>query len=64
MKKLYATPTVEFTGFDVEDVITVSIQTLADPGDEAAINAVMTAVGETGITANYEQAEHYSSYTW
>ena len=63
MKKLYATPTVEFTGFDVEDVITVSIQTLADP---AEVEAVMTALEGTRVLDNYDAAVHYNSgsYTW
>ncbi len=62
MKKLYATPTVEFTGFDVEDVITVSIQTLATTPE--GIAAVMTAVGESVVNDNYDATVHYSSYEW
>lgn len=62
MKKLYATPTVEFTGFDVEDVITVSIKTVVESSSE--VEAVMTAVEGTGLTASYDKAVHYGSYTW
>lgn len=62
MKKLYATPTVEFTGFDVEDVITVSIKTVVESSSE--VEAVMTAVEGTGLTASYDTAVHYGSYTW
>lgn len=62
MKKLYATPTVEFTGFDVEDVITVSIKTVVNSESEVA--AVLEAVNQTGITANYDKTVHYGSYTW
>lgn len=62
MKKLYATPTVEFTGFDVEDVITVSIKTVVNTQEEIA--PVMTAVEGAGLTASYDAAVHYGSYTW
>lgn len=62
MKKLYATPTVEFTGFDVEDVITVSIRTVVQ--SEEQVEAVMNAVAQTGITDNYDKTVHYGSYTW
>ncbi len=62
MKKIYATPTVEFTGFDVEDVITVSIDAIVNTPAEA--DEVMRRVQATGITRNYEGAVHYGSYTW
>ena len=62
MKKIYATPTVEFTGFDVEDVITVSIDAIVNTPAEA--DEVMRRVQATGITQNYEGAVHYGSYTW
>jgi hypothetical protein len=62
MKKLYATPTVEFTGFDVEDVITVSIRTVVESPDE--VQAVLDAVEQTGIMGSYDKTVHYGSYTW
>ena len=63
MKKFYETPAVEFAGFNVEDVITVSIINTYTMNDQqtADFHARVTSNADaTGVN----QAVSYNSYTW
>lgn len=65
MKKFYETPAVEFTGFDVEDIITTSGETpeFIDSADPAQAAAVATAVDTLDARAHTGAAK-YGAYTW
>ncbi len=67
MKKFYETPAVEFTGFDVEDIITTSGETpvpekidSADPAQAAAVNAAVATL-DAGANSG---AATYGAYNW
>jgi hypothetical protein len=66
MKKFYETPAVEFTGFDVEDIITTSgdpvviDSTSTDPEAVAAVNAAVATL-DAGANSG---AATYGAYNW
>ncbi len=63
MKKFYETPAVEFTGFNVEDVITVSI--IDTYGMDAAAEATFQArVTANAATTGVNRTVDYGSYNW
>lgn len=68
MKKFYETPAVEFTGFDVEDIITTSgdepvVPENINSADPANAAAVAGAVATLDAGAN-QGAAVYGAYTW
>ena len=65
MKKFYETPVVEFAGFNVGDVITISevFTSRAEFGDEAAAK-FEARVAENAATTGISAAVSYSSYNW
>lgn len=66
MKKIYESPIVEITVFDVEDVITTS----AGGGVTSVDTISWTAENVESDAANYaakvgaDTVGHYNSYTW
>ena len=63
MKKFYETPAVEFTGFNVEDVITVSIISTYGMDDQQTAD-FQARVTSNATTTGVNQAVSYNSYTW
>jgi hypothetical protein len=63
MKKFYESPVVEITVFDVEDVITASVDTTGM--DDTALTAHIDTVVEVYETAGTAaEIKGFSSYTW
>lgn len=63
MKKFYETPAVEFTGFNVEDVITTSIISTYNM-DDAATADFQARVTSNKTTTGVQATVNYGSYTW
>ena len=67
MKKFYETPMVEFTVFDVEDVITTSVASIPTAGmSEEQINTLFADIKDDAATAGTDFLGNYksSSYNW
>ncbi len=64
MKKFYESPIVEFTVFDVEDVITTSAVDTAIL-NEQDLDALVTEINNSSTDAAYIKAAKYgSTYNW
>ena len=64
MKKFYESPMVEFTVFDVEDVITLSILPGATMGmSEAEVTELVQDI-ETTLGVTVANKGNFSTYNW
>lgn len=63
MKKIYESPIVEITVFDVEDVITTSVATINTATEWTAAN-VAADVAAYATKVGADTVGHYGSYNW
>ena len=63
MKKFYESPIVEFTVFDVEDVITTSAIDTLNPGN-VDLDALIDEINNSSTAAAPIKAAKYGTYTW
>ena len=65
MKKFYETPMVEFTVFDVEDVITTSAIAVETAGmTEQQIDALIAEIESAAVSGTPDVLGNYNSYSW